>query len=133
VERSSYKSNRNVVYACHDHVVVTPKDRRSVLEDPVGPRSKELVGDASRDLGGQVVEHEVMPDHVHLLVSVDPQFGIHRYVKRLTGATSPFLRHEYAWLRSRLPTLWTNAHLVARPGGMRLDLVERYVEGQEAR
>lgn len=25
---------------------------------------------------------EVMPDHVHILVEVDPQFGVHRLVKR---------------------------------------------------
>ena len=35
-----------------------------------------------------------MPDHVHLLVEVDPQ-GIHRVVKRFKGATSRYLRLEF--------------------------------------
>jgi putative transposase len=50
------------------------------------------------------VEVEVLPDHVHLLVEVDPQ---------LTGRSSRVLRQEFAGLRSKLPTLWTNSSLVA--------------------
>ena len=50
-------------------------------------------------------EMEVMPDHVHLLVDVDPQFGIHRLVRRLKGRSSRLLRQEFLRLRSRLPTL----------------------------
>src|SRR5437879_12848995 len=37
-----------------------------------------------------------MPDRVHLLVEVDPQFGIHRLIKRIKGLTSHDLRKEFA-------------------------------------
>ena len=57
-----------------------------------------------------------MPDHVHLLVDCDPQFGIHRLMKLLKGRSSRVLRDEFPWLRSRLPTLWTNSYLVATVG-----------------
>ncbi len=52
---------------------------------------------------------EVMPDHVHLLVEVGPQFGIHRLVKLMKGRSFHILRQEFPWLKSRLPTLWTNS------------------------
>ena len=58
-----------------------------------------------------------MSDHIHLLCEVDPQVGIHRLVKRLKGRSSRLLRQEYPWLRSRLPTLWTNSYFVATVGG----------------
>jgi REP element-mobilizing transposase RayT len=32
-----------------------------------------------------LIEMEVMPDHVHLLVGCDPQYGIHRLVKGIKG------------------------------------------------
>lgn len=51
-----------------------------------------------------------MPDHVHLLCETDPQFGIHNLVKRLKGRSSHLLRQEMVWLKSRLPTLWTNSY-----------------------
>lgn len=44
-----------------------------------------------------------MPDHVHLLVEVDPQFGVHRLVKGIKGGSSRVLREEFLWLKSRIP------------------------------
>jgi REP element-mobilizing transposase RayT len=32
---------------------------------------------------------EIMPDHVHLLIEVDPQFGIHLAVKRFKAVRNP--------------------------------------------
>lgn len=78
-----------------------------------------------------LLELEVLPDHVHLLCEVDPQFGIHRYVKRIKGISSRLLRQEYAWLRSRLPTLWTNSYFVATVGGVPQAIIKHYVENQK--
>ncbi len=72
-----------------------------------------------------------MPDHVHLLVEVDPQFGIHRLVKLAKGRSSRFLRQEFPWLRSRLPTLWTNSYFVSTAGGSPLPAVKQYIENQK--
>ena len=77
-----------------------------------------------------IVEVETMPDHVHLLVSVDPQYGIHRLVKQIKGRSSRLLRAEFPHLKSRLPTLWTNSYFVATVGGATLEVVKRYVENQ---
>jgi putative transposase len=71
-----------------------------------------------------------MPDHVHLLVTVDPQYGIHRLVKQIKGRSSRLLRQEFPHLRRRLPTLWTNSYLVATVGDTTLELVKQYVENQ---
>jgi putative transposase len=80
-------------------------------------RLKEIIHQMVTDLQSEVTELEVRPDHVHLLCEVDPQFGIHRLVKRLKGRSSCFLRQEFPWLKSRLPTLWTNSYFVATVGG----------------
>ena len=74
-----------------------------------------------------------MPDHVHLLVEVDPQFGVHRLVKAIKGRSSRVLREEFSWLRSRLPSLWTNSYFVATVGGAPLSVIKRYVETQKDR
>ena len=69
-----------------------------------------------------------MSDHVHLLVEVDPQFGVHKLVKAIKGRSSRVLREEFPWLKSRLPSLWTNSSLVATVGGAPLSVITRYVE-----
>jgi len=126
-----YKSNRNVVYSCKYHVIWCPKYRRKVLIDGVDVRLKEIILEAVKELSGEVIEVEVMPDHVHLLVEVDPQFGIHKLVKHLKGLSSRLLRKEFAWLRSRLPTLWTNSYFVSTVGGAPLEVIKQYVERQK--
>lgn len=84
-----YKSNRNIVFSCSYHVVFCPKYRRPVLVDGVDERFKEIAWEVADELGFEIAEMEVMPDHVHLLLSIDPQLSIHRAIKRIKGRSSP--------------------------------------------
>jgi putative transposase len=125
------KSNHNVVSSCKDHVIWCPKYRRPVLVDGVDERLKTIVRDVAAETRSDVIELEVMPDHVHLLVEVDPQFGIHRFIKMAKGRSSRSLRHEFPRLRSRIPTLWTNSYAVLTVGGAPLAVIKRSIEDQK--
>lgn len=126
-----YKSNRNIVFSCKYHVVFCPKYRRKVLAGKVETRLKEVVHEVAAETDVDVIEMEVMPDHLHLLVEVDPRFGIHRFVKRVKGVSSRLLRSEFPSLRTRLPTLWTNSYFVSTVGGAPLTAVKQYIESQK--
>ena len=126
-----YKSSRNIVYSCKYHVIWCPKYRRSVLKDGIDSRLKNIIRTHCEELKTELLELEVMPDHVHLLVEVDPQFGIHRLVKNIKGRSSRILRQEFKTLRSKLPTLWTNSYFVSTVGGAPLEVVKQYVEQQK--
>lgn len=126
-----YKSNRNVVYSCKYHVVWCPKYRRPVLTNQIDERLKEIIRDACTEYESEIIELEVMPDHVHLLVEVDPQYGVHRLIKNIKGRSSRLLRQEFSVLRSRLPTLWTNSYFVSTVGGAPLEVIKQYVEQQK--
>lgn len=117
-----YKSNNNVVYSCKYHVVWCPKYRRKVLENGIDDRLKALIVEICAESDIQVIEMEIMPDHVHLLIEVDPQYGIHRAVKKIKGRTSRILRQEFPELVRRLPTLWTNSYFVSTVGGAQLGM-----------
>jgi REP-associated tyrosine transposase len=126
-----YKSNNNVVYSCKYHVVWCPKYRRSVLVNGVDDRLKQIIQSVCTESDAEILELEVMPAHVHLLVEVDPQYGIHRLVRAIKGRSSRLLRQEYPWLTSRLPTLWTNSYFVSTVGGAPLAVVQQYIENQK--
>lgn len=130
-ECMKYKSNNNVVYSCKYHVVWCPKYRRKVLVNGVDARLKVLIPKICEEHEIDLIEMEVMPDHVHLLVEVDPQFGIHKAVKQIKGRTSRILRDEFDFLRSRLPTLWTNSYFVSTVGGAPLSEIKQYIENQK--
>ena len=126
----NYKHNRNVTYSCKYHVVWCPKYRRPVLVDDVAIRLREIIQGAVYEKNTELLALEIMPDHVHILIEVDPQFGIHRLVKLLKGRSSRLLRQEFRHLKSKLPCLWTNSYFVSTVGGAPLEVIKRYVENQ---
>ena len=126
-----YKANNNIVYSCKYHVVWCPKYRRKVLTGKIEARLKELIQEICLELQSELIELELMPDHVHLLVEVDPQFGIHKLIKTIKGKTSRILRKEFPILTTKLPTLWTNSYFVSTIGGAPLAVIKQYIENQK--
>lgn len=126
-----YKSNNNIYYSCKYHVVWCSKYRRKVLSGDIELRLKEVICEAAAEINADILEIEIMPDHVHLLLEVDPQYGIHRAVKHIKGKTSRLMRNEFRSLRSRLPSLWTNSYFVAAVGGAPLSAIKQYIESQK--
>lgn len=125
-----YKQNKNIVYSSKYHIVFCPKYRRPVLVGAVADRLREILNAICAERGCELFRMEVMPDYVHLLLEVDPRFGVHRLVKLLKGRSSRLLRQEFPHLKSRLPTLWTNGYFLSTVGGAPLAVIKRYIENQ---
>ena len=102
-----FKSNNNVVFSCTYHVMWVTKYRKKHLEGAVEKRLKQVCKEVAKECNFEINEMECERDHIHLLVDVDPQFGIHKAVKRMKGRSSRVLREEFPLLKQRLPTLWT--------------------------
>ena len=129
----SFKSNNNIVYSCKYHVVFCPKYRKQILHGVVEKRFKQIVREVCKERGAILIEIECNEDHAHILLEVDPQFGIHKLVKQIKGRSSFFLRNEFPVLKSTMPSLWTNSYFVATCGGVTLDVIKKYVENQKKR
>src|SRR5262249_7200010 len=123
----------NIVYVCRYHVVFCPKYRRKVLTPPIDERLKSILSEQIEGWGQDLIELEVLPDQVHLLVGGDPQFGIHRVVKLLKDHSSHALRVELPALKRRLPSLWTNSYFCAPVGSVPLETLQRYVAHQKGK
>jgi len=126
-----YRYDHSIVYSCQYHVVFCPKYRRSVLIDGVGERLKELVLEKQGTYGYVILDMEVLPDHVHLLISCDPRVGINKIVGQIKGYTAHTLRNEFPWLKSRLPSLWTRSKFISSVGAVTLEVVKRYIADQK--
>ncbi len=128
---SKFKSNNNVTYSCKYHVVWCPKYRRKVLIHGVDTRLKEILISVCEEFKSELIEMEVMPDHVHVLVECDPQFGIAKLIRYMKGRSSRILREEFPWLKSRIPTLWTNSYFCSTVGGAPISVIKKYIEDQK--
>lgn len=128
-----YHSNKNIVFLCLYHVIWVTKYRKKYLVGEVEARLKEICRDVARECRFQIKEMECDQDHIHLLVDIDPQFGIHKAVKRMKGRSSRALRQEFTILRQRLPTLWTNSYFVCTVGGAPISVLKQYIASQKER
>ena len=126
------RRNHNIVYRCTYHVVWCVKYRRKLLGMPgVETRLKEIASQVANDTLSHIREMEADEDHFHVLIDCDPQYGIHRVVKAIKGRSSRLLSGEFKFLRTRVPTLWTNSYFVSTVGGAPLSVVKRYIQEQK--
>jgi len=129
----TYKHNNNVTYSSKYHVVWCTKYRRKVLIDDSVTKLEEVIKGVCNERRADLISMEIMEDHVHMLVEIDPQYGIHRLIKQVKGRSSRVLRKEFQWMRTRLPTLWTHSYFVSTVGGAPLSVIKQYVEQQKTK
>ena len=94
-------------------------------------RLKELIFEKEGEYQYKILEMEVMPDHVHLLIDVNPRLGVYHVVNRIKGYSSFVLRNEFPVLKKRLPTLWTHSRFISSVGAVTLEVVKKYIEDQK--
>jgi len=129
----NYKSNSNVTYSSKYHIVWCTKYRRKVITEDSPATLRKIIQDVCLERSAEIISLEIMPDHVHVVVEVDPQYGIHRLIKQMKGRSSRLLRQQYDWMRTRLPTLWTNSYFISTVGGAPLSAIKQYVEQQKTK
>ncbi len=127
------KQTRHATYNIHYHLVWCPKFRRPVLDGAVGARLAELLPGCVRELGGEVLDLVVKPDHVHLFASFPPTIAISQVMHRLKGSTSHQLREEFPHLKRRLPSLWTRSYYVGTAGHVSATTIQRYIDEQKGK
>lgn len=99
-----YQTHNHVVCHCNYHIIWCTKYRQPVLDtDEIRNRLVEIAYEVSKELECEISEIEVMPDHVHMLISVPPKVGIAVAVRRIKGRTSRLLRQKFSGCSTRDP------------------------------
>jgi putative transposase len=119
------------VSSANDHLIWCPKYRRWVLVGGVDARLQAIIAEVVAEVGVEVIEIEVMPDHVQLLAKLRLTVPLSEFVQLLKGRSSRLLRMEFPRLR-HLPVLWSPSWLVSTVGGAPLEVVRRCVGNQKA-
>ena len=126
---SNYKRHNKAVYLCNYHIIWCPKYRRKLLVGDLKNRLEEIIKDALYEKGAEIVSMEVMPDHVHLLVSTNTKTAPFQIVKAMKGRSSNILRKEFPFL-TKMPTLWSRSYFVSTVGNASTAVVKNYIENQ---
>jgi len=127
-----YIRYNKVVYLTQYYVIWSPKYRRQLLVGNLKERLSQVIKQVCLEENATLKALEIMPDHVHLLISYSYKYPINKLVKALKGRSSNLLRKEFPELL-KMPTLWTRSLFVCTVGQISEETIKEYIESQWAR
>ena len=128
----TYESLRHTTWECKYHVVFIPKNRRKTLYAQL----RRELGSVFRSLAEQkectVEEGHLMPDHVHMLLSVPPKYAVSQVMGFIKGKSAIHIARVYAGRRRNFvgQHFWARGYWVSTVGKNEA-AVRRYIQEQE--
>ena len=118
------------------HLVWIPKYRRSILVDKIASRLSEILIQVARDYRLKIIAHEVMPDHVHVLVEAPTKYSPAQIAGYFKGISSRRLRQEFPHEIKRHiwkdGVLWATGYYIATVAdNVTTEVVEEYIKNQK--
>ena len=128
-----YKSGAHTKHRLLFHLVFRPKYRRKVLRFDLKTRLIELFKQCCVLNDWVIHELEVMPDHVHMLIQINPKDSISDVMQYIKGGSSNVIRKEYPELEEFLwgESLWGDGYFVESVGRTTEKAIREYINQQD--
>jgi putative transposase len=133
MKQKEWNTTGNCVYVTWYHLVWSTKYRYPVLVGSVAERVKQILTEVCETRGYELKAQEVMPDHIHLLISIPPAEAVSDAVKVLKGTSARLVFLSHPHLKKRLwgEHLWNPAYYVGTAGEVSQKTIERYIASQK--
>jgi putative transposase len=128
-----FKKLSHSIYECKYHIVFCPKYRYRILKDEIAEYTRQQIYQLCQQKElVEVLELNVQPDHVHLVVSIPPKYAISSFMGYLKGKLAMRLFNQYEQLGRRYwgRHFWSKGYCVSTIG-LDEDKVRKYVKWQE--
>ena len=125
----NYKKTDKHVYLLQYHIIWCPKYRKNLLVNEIKEKLTEIINSISNQNNCTIKSLEVMPNHVHLLISLDYKISVQKFMKLIKGRSSNELRSKFPELL-KMSTLWTKSFFVSSIGNISENTVKNYIESQ---
>ena len=97
------------VYNISYHIIWIPKYRKHILVNDIEKQLKHLLYEKALQIDIKICAIEIMPDHIHLFIKLNPNLNVSFIVKNLKGYSSKKLREQFLTLR-KMKSLWTPSY-----------------------
>src|SRR3990172_7246110 len=111
------------------HLVWIPKYRKRVLKGKVAERIKDLLHECADLQRWKIEELNIQPDHVHMLVQMNPNVSVSRMVQLFKGMTSKIVREEFPEMKEFLwgKSFWSDGYFAETSGQVNEDRIREYI------
>ena len=86
-------------WMCKYHIVFTPKYRRKAIYGQYRDSIGQIIRQLCNYKGVEIIEGHLMPDHVHILVSIPPKYSVSQFMGYLKGKSSLMVFDKHANLK----------------------------------
>jgi putative transposase len=124
--------NNHSVFILYFQIVLVIKYRRSVLDDELSARAKEIFEYIAPNYNITVVEWNHDLDHVHILFKAHPNSKLSAFINAYKSASSRLLKKEFPSIRQKLwkEYFWSRSFCLLTTGGASIDTIRTYIEKQ---
>lgn len=117
---------------CKYHAVFCPKYRRKIIYKEYRKDLQEIIKTLCKYKGVEIVEGHMMPDHVHLLVSIPPKMSVSSFMEYLKEKSALMMFDKHANLKYK----YGNRHFCSEEYytsivGLNEATIRKYIQDQE--
>ena len=123
---------RHSVWECMYHLVWIPKYRRKVLYGQLRRELGSVFHELARQKACRIEEGHLLPDHVHVLISIPPKYAVAQVVGFLKGKSAIHIARVFRGRRRNFvgQQFWARGYYVSTVGKDE-QAVRQYIREQE--
>jgi len=114
-------------FSLNVHLVLVTKYRRKCINKPMLDFLQSNFDRLAKQWGCKLLEFNGEPDHVHLLLSLNPKIAPSIFVNNLKTVTSRLLRRDFSSELARFyrkPVFWSRSYCILSCGGAPLSVIK---------
>ncbi len=119
-------------WECKYHIVFIPKYRKKVLFDQIRKEVGEVFHRLARQRESFIEEGHVMPDHVHMMISIPPKYAVSQVVGFIKGKSAIHIARTYVGRKRNYvgQHFWARGYFVSTVGRDE-QVIREYIRHQE--
>ena len=127
---NDYRKSSHTTFRIELHIVWVTKYRYKILNGAIGVRTRDLLRRICSEERAEIISGSVSPDHVHLLVSIDPSVAVSTLLRQLKGKSSHLLQIEFPELKKRYwgQHLWARGYFAVSTGNVSTAMITEYIQ-----
>lgn len=127
-----YQSLSHTRWDCKYHVVYIPKRRKKKVFGAVRRHLGEMLHELASQKESKIVEGHLMPDHIHMCISIPPKYAVSNVVGYIKGKIAIMIARQFGGRERNFTgeNFWARGYFVSTVG---LDeaMVRAYIRNQE--
>ena len=119
-------------WVCKYHIVFSPKYRRKIIYNQLRADIQQYIRDLCKWKGVEILEGHMMPDHVHLLLSIPPKYCVSSFMGYLKGKSAMMIFERHGNLKYKFGNrhFWATGYYVSTVG-LNEATIKKYIREQE--